>query len=55
MDAVVIVACTCGQQWRGTVAEILPAVQRHGRDVHNMDVSAEQVLAMARPGDTETP
>jgi len=27
----------------------LPSVQRHGREAHNMEVSREQVLAMARP------
>jgi hypothetical protein len=26
-------------------------VQQHGRDVHNMSTTAEQVLALARPAD----
>jgi hypothetical protein len=41
------VTCACGQRWRGTLDELVPLVQRHGRDVHNMPVTAEQVRAMA--------
>lgn len=42
-----IVTCACGQQWRGTDDELIPLVQQHGLDVHNMPVTPEQVLAMA--------
>jgi len=42
------VTCACGAfATRGTLDEVLPVVQAHGRDVHNMDVTAEQVLAMS--------
>ncbi|MHB1067637.1 MAG: DUF1059 domain-containing protein [Candidatus Nanopelagicales bacterium] len=37
----------CGFQTRCTLDEIVPQVQVHGRDVHNMDVTADQVLAMS--------
>jgi predicted small metal-binding protein len=44
-----VVRCDCGFEMRGTEAELVPVVQRHGREAHNMDVTPEQVLAMARP------
>jgi hypothetical protein len=47
-----IVKCACGVEWRGTDAQIVPLVQQHGLDVHNMAVTPEQVLAMAVPADT---
>ena len=28
---------------------VVAETQKHGRDVHNMDVTREQVLAMAKP------
>ena len=30
-------------------AELVAIVQKHAKDVHNMTLSAEQVLAMAEP------
>ena len=51
MGAVKIVACACGLELRGTEAELVPLVQQHGRDVHNMEVTPEQVLAMAVAAD----
>jgi hypothetical protein len=47
VQAMKIVTCACGQQWRGTLEELMPLVQRHGQDVHNMKVTPEQVRAMA--------
>jgi len=44
-----VVKCECGFESRGTEAELVPAVQKHGREAHNMDATPEQVLAMARP------
>ena len=44
-----IVRCDCGFEARGDEAKLVPAVQRHGREAHNMEVTREQVLAMARP------
>ncbi len=44
-----IVRCDCGFEARGSEEELIPVVQKHGVDAHNMRVSREQVLAMARP------
>ena len=42
------VTCECGGfQARGTLDDLVPLVQAHGVDVHNMDVTADQVLAMS--------
>jgi hypothetical protein len=51
MEPVKIVTCACGRQWRGTEAELVPLVQQHGRDVHNMPVTLEQVRALAVDAD----
>jgi predicted small metal-binding protein len=44
-----LVSCDCGYEARGVEEKLVPAVQKHGRDAHNMQVTREQVLAMARP------
>jgi predicted small metal-binding protein len=44
-----VVQCECGFVARGTEEELVPVVQRHGREAHNMEATREQVLAMARP------
>jgi predicted small metal-binding protein len=44
-----LVKCECGFEARGKETELIPLVQKHGREVHNMDATPEQVLAMARP------
>jgi predicted small metal-binding protein len=44
-----IVRCDCGFEARGEEAQLVPVVQKHGRDAHNMEATPEQVLAMARP------
>jgi predicted small metal-binding protein len=44
-----VVRCDCGFEARGEVAKLVPLVQKHGRDAHNMNVTRDQVLAMARP------
>jgi len=48
-SAELIVRCECGFEARGSEAELVPVVQKHGREAHNMNVTREQVLAMARP------
>ena len=47
--AELIVRCECGFEVTGTEDELVPVVQKHGRDAHNMEVSRDEVLAMARP------
>ena len=44
-----VVRCECGFEVRGPREELIPTVQKHGREAHNMDATPEQVLAMARP------
>ena len=48
-SAELIVRCECGFEARGKRADVIPVVQQHGRDAHNMAATPEQVLAMARP------
>jgi predicted small metal-binding protein len=48
-DVELVVRCDCGFEARGTEAELVPIVQRHGREAHDMEVTREQVLAMAKP------
>lgn len=52
MDTIKTVRCVCGLELRGTDDELVPAVQRHGRDLHNMEVTVDEVLAMATPTDS---
>jgi len=44
-----VVRCDCGFEARGTETTLIPLVQRHGREAHRMEVTREQVLAMAKP------
>jgi predicted small metal-binding protein len=44
-----LVRCDCGFEARGSEDDLVPTVQKHGQDAHNMQVTREQVLAMARP------
>ena len=45
-----IMLCDCGQVVRGeTDDELVANVQQHAREVHEMEITREQVLAMAQP------
>jgi len=44
-----VVSCECGYEVRGTADEIVPALQKHAGESHNMKVTREQVLARAHP------
>jgi predicted small metal-binding protein len=44
-----VVKCDCGFEARGDEDELIPVVQKHGREAHNMEVTRQQVLAMSRP------
>ena len=45
-----IFTCECGVVFRGrTDDELVQRTQQHARDVHKMQITREQVLAMARP------
>ena len=44
-------ACDCGWETEGPETELVEAAQEHGRKLHNMELTAEQALAMAEPID----
>lgn len=44
-----IVRCACGWETRGSEDEVILSATEHGRLVHNMTASRDQVLAMAEP------
>ncbi len=49
-DPQLLVECPCGVVIReATADQLVPAVQRHATDVHDMHLEREQVLDMARP------
>lgn len=48
-DGDIRVTCACGWAVEGHPAVVVPQVQDHGRRLHNMDASVEDVLAMAHP------
>jgi predicted small metal-binding protein len=44
------VSCDCGKTIRErTDDQLVAAVQKHAREVHKMELTREQVLAMAEP------
>lgn len=44
-----IMRCDCGYVTRGeTDDELVANVQKHAREVHDMEITKEQVLAMAQ-------
>ncbi len=44
------VSCDCGKIFREeTDSKLVVTVQQHAREVHDMDLTREQVLAMAEP------
>lgn len=43
------VACACGWRTIGTEPEVVAATQAHGVQLHNMEVTRDQVLAMSAP------
>jgi predicted small metal-binding protein len=48
-SGVLVVNCACGLVMRGTVDVLVPIVQKHASEAHNMRVTREDVLAKARP------
>ncbi len=45
-----IMQCDCGYVVRGeTDDELVANVQKHAREVHDMELTREQILAMAQP------
>jgi predicted small metal-binding protein len=51
-DEVVAVRCACGWETKGSEDEVDAATTDHGRKLHNMTPTREQVLAMTiRPAE----
>jgi predicted small metal-binding protein len=48
-----IVRCACGWEVRGSEDEVVAATEGHGRRVHNMIATRDEVLAMAVEPDEE--
>lgn len=44
-----VVRCECGFETRGSADQIVPTLQKHAGESHNMKVTREQVLARAEP------
>ena len=54
-DETLTVRCACGWETTGTEADVVPATIEHGRRLHNMEATPEQVLAMAAGPEVEEP
>ena len=50
----ITVRCACGWESSGLEDEVAAATIEHGRRIHNMEASREDVLAMAVPS-VDTP
>jgi hypothetical protein len=50
-DRVIATRCACGWETSGSVDMVVAATIDHGRRVHNMVASPDDVLAMARDVD----
>jgi predicted small metal-binding protein len=51
-NGVVTVRCACGWETTGSEGEVIAATTDHGRKLHNMTPTREQILAMAiQPAD----
>lgn len=46
-----VIHCPCGHVVRApSDPELVRAAQKHARDAHELDLTEDQALAMARPG-----
>jgi predicted small metal-binding protein len=41
--------CDCGWSAQGPEAELVPKIQEHARQAHDLEITREQALAQARP------
>jgi hypothetical protein len=49
------VRCACGWETTGPEDEVVAATREHGRRMHNMVPTRDEVLAMAGPADSSLP
>jgi predicted small metal-binding protein len=45
------VTCECGWTAKGTEDELVSQIQKHGREVHGMEVTREQAIAQLVPAE----
>jgi predicted small metal-binding protein len=48
-NGVLVVICACGVVMRGSESKLVPIVQKHALESHNMTTTREEVLSRARP------
>ena len=46
-NAIITVRCVCGWETTGTETDVVAATAEHGRRLHNMTPTHDEVLAMA--------
>jgi predicted small metal-binding protein len=46
-DEIITIRCVCGWETTGTESDVVTATREHGRRVHNMTPTHDEVLAMA--------
>lgn len=45
----VTIRCACGWVASGPRSEVVAATREHGRRIHNMEASDDEIMAMATP------
>jgi len=48
-EPLLTVRCVCSWEVTGTEDEVVAATADHGRRIHNMDATREEILAMSAP------
>jgi uncharacterized protein len=51
MSDELLVRCVCGWETVGTKPQVVAATQEHGRAIHNMAATPDEVMAMAGPAE----
>jgi predicted small metal-binding protein len=44
-----VIECDCGWTFRGAEEELIEATRQHAREVHQLELTREQVLLAAKP------
>jgi predicted small metal-binding protein len=51
VDPLKVITCDCGFDAVGTDDDLVEIMQAHERDTHGVEISREEVLALAKPVD----
>ncbi|WP_020524058.1 DUF1059 domain-containing protein [Catelliglobosispora koreensis] len=51
MEPLKVITCDCGFEAVGTEDDLVVIIQAHERDTHGLEISREEVLALASPVD----